>query len=59
MFDNNGYIHVDSPGAGADNPLGSTCFHKDKSSVNFGLPAFFPLNNCVTVFHVQAIDDQL
>ena len=23
MFDSNGYIHVYSPGAGADNPLGS------------------------------------
>ena len=23
MFENNGYIHVYSPGAGADNPLGS------------------------------------
>ena len=26
MFDNNGYIHVYSPGAGTDNPLGSNCF---------------------------------
>ena len=27
MFDNNGYIHVYSPGIGADNPLGSNSFH--------------------------------
>ena len=27
-FDNNGYIHVYSPGTGADNHLGSNSFHK-------------------------------
>ena len=27
MFENNGYVHVNSPGAGADNPLGSIFFH--------------------------------
>ena len=27
MFENNGYAHVYSPGAGADNPLGSNIFH--------------------------------
>ena len=26
MFENNGYVHVYSPGAGADNPLGSIFF---------------------------------
>ena len=26
MFENNGYIHVYSPGAGANNPLGSNFF---------------------------------
>ena len=26
MFENNGYVHVYSPGAGADNPLGSFFF---------------------------------
>ena len=26
MFANNGYVHVYSPGAGADNPLGSNVF---------------------------------
>ena len=28
MFENNGYVHVYSPRAGADNPLGSILFHK-------------------------------
>ena len=27
MFENNYYIHVYSPGTGADNPLGSNFFH--------------------------------
>ena len=27
MFENNYYIHVYSPGIGADNPLGSNFFH--------------------------------
>ena len=27
-FDNNGHIHEYSPGAGADNPLGSNVFQK-------------------------------
>ena len=27
MFENNCHIHVYSPRAGADNPLGSNCFH--------------------------------
>ena len=26
MFENNGYIHVYSPGTGVDNPLGSILF---------------------------------
>ena len=26
MFENNGYVHVFSPGAGADNPMGSFFF---------------------------------
>ena len=26
MFANNGYVHVYSPGAGADNPMGSKKF---------------------------------
>ena len=27
MFEYYGHIHVYSPGAGADNPLGTNCFH--------------------------------
>ena len=27
MFETGGHIHVYSPGAGADNPLGSNVFH--------------------------------
>ena len=27
MFENGGHIHVYSPGAGADNPLGTNVFH--------------------------------
>ena len=30
MFEYYGHIHVYSPGAGADNPLGTNCFHKHK-----------------------------
>ena len=26
IFENNGYVHIYSTGAGADNPLGSICF---------------------------------
>ena len=28
IFENNGYIHVNSPGAGADNTLGSDFYTK-------------------------------
>ena len=34
-FENNGHIHVYSPGAGADNLLVSIFFHKHNYSVNF------------------------
>ena len=36
MFENNGNVHVYSPGAGADNPLGSF-FHKQYYLVNIVL----------------------
>ena len=35
MFENGGHIHVFSPGARTDNPLGSNIFHKQYSLVNF------------------------
>ena len=38
MFEYYGHIHVHSPGAGADNRLGTNCFHKHKSSVHLVLP---------------------
>ena len=36
MFDNNGYIHVYSPGTGTDNSLGSNSFHSQYYLVNIG-----------------------
>ena len=51
MFENNGHIHVYSPGARADNPLGSNFFQKYKSSINLVICCkFFPFNYFVTVF---------
>ena len=53
MFENNGHIHVYSPGAGADNPLGSKFFQKYKSSLNLVIPASFShLNFFVIVFPI-------
>ena len=34
MFENNGHKYVYTPGAGADNPVGSKKIQKYKSSVN-------------------------
>ena len=36
-FENNGYVHVYSPGVGAANPLGSNIFHIRHYSVNIVL----------------------
>ena len=54
MFENNGHIHVYSPGAGADNPLASIFFKKNiKSSVNLVICCkFYPLNDFVTVLSI-------
>ena len=51
MLENNGHIHVYSPGAGAEKPLGSKCFHKHKFSVVCLVfwCKLFPLNDYVTV----------
>ena len=35
------HIHVYSPGAGADNPVGSIFFHKHKSSAHLHTPSKF------------------
>ena len=36
-----GHIHVYSPGAGPDNPLGPKYFHKHNSSVHLLIPSKF------------------
>ena len=41
MFEYHGHIHVHSPKAGADKPLGTKCFHKHKSSVHLHTPSKF------------------
>ena len=41
MFEYHGHIHVYSPGAGADNPLGPKYFHKHKFSVYLLIPSKF------------------
>ena len=52
--ENCGHIHVFSPGAGEDNPLGSKLYHKHKSPVNLVICCKFkPLNGFVTVFPIQ------
>ena len=54
IFENNGHIHVYSPGAGTDNPLRSIYFHKQYYSVKIVLCCkFSPLNDFVTVFYIQ------
>ena len=41
MFEYYGHIHVYSPGAGADNPLGPNYFRKHKFSVHLLIPSKF------------------
>ena len=41
MFEYFGYIHVYSPGTGADIPLDQKYFHKHKSSVHLVIPSKF------------------
>ena len=54
MFENNGHLHVFSPGAGADDPLGSNFFYKHKSLFNLVISCkFFSLNGLVKVFPFQ------
>ena len=48
-----GFIHVYSPGAGADNPLGSEYLYKYKSFVTLAICCkFLPLNDFLTVFPI-------
>ena len=54
IFENNGQIHVYSPGAGTDSPPEVIFFHKHNYSVNLVFCCkFSPLNNFVTVFPIQ------
>ena len=54
MFEYFGHIHVYSPGAGADNPLGPKYFHKHKYSVHSLIPSkFLPLNGIFLSFPIQ------
>ena len=41
MFEYYGHTHVNSPGAGADKPLGPKYFHNHKSSVHLLIPSKF------------------
>ena len=41
LFEYYGHIHVYSPGAGADNPLGPKYFRKHKFSVHLLIPSKF------------------
>ena len=55
MFDNNGYIHVYSPGTGAETPPGVKFFFTFSiihAIVSFAA-SFPPLNDFVTVFPIQ------
>ena len=42
MFEYFGHMHVYSPRAGADKPLGTKCFHEHKSSVPLHAHREFP-----------------
>ena len=54
MFKYYGYIHVYSPKAGADNTLGTKCFHKHKYSDHLPISCkFCPSNYIFTIFPIQ------
>ena len=54
MFEYYGHIHVYSPGAGADNPLGPKYFHEHKSSVHLLIPSkISPFNGIFLFFPIQ------
>ena len=51
MFEYYGHIHVYSPGAGADNPLGEISFHQHKCSVHLPISCkFCPSNHILSIF---------
>ena len=50
-FEYYGHTYVYSPGAGADNPLGTKYFHKHKSSVHLLIPSkLLPFNDIFLFF---------
>ena len=54
IFENGGHIHVYSPRAGADNPLGSNIFINTFSqSIESFAACFSLINDFVTFFHIQ------
>ena len=53
MFENNGYVHVYSPGAVADNPQGSIFINSIIQSIFPFATSFPPFNDFVTVFPIQ------
>ena len=54
------FIHVYSPGVGADNPLGSEFLYKHKPFVTLLICCkFLPLNDFLTVFPYQSTRDKI
>ena len=54
MLETNGHMHVKSPGAGTDNPLGSNILHEHTSSVNLIICCrMFSWNYFITIFPIQ------
>ena len=60
IFENNGYIHVYSPGTGADNTLGSNVFiYSIIQSIKSFAASFPPLNDFVKVSLFKHTGDQV
>ena len=54
MFEYYSHIHVYSPGAGADNPLGPKCFCKHKYSIHLPMSCkFCPSTHILTNFPIR------
>ena len=58
IFEYYGNIHVDCPGVGADQPLGSNLFQNHKSSVHLPISfKFFPSNGILTISPIEMHGD--
>ena len=58
MSENNGHIHVSSPGAESEYPLVSEFFHLYKSSVILVVCCkLFHSHDCITVFPIHGDHD--